>query len=109
MDEIASTLLELEVEFDDVPEQVGNGKKKYPLGRYLRRRLRARVGRDEKTPEKVQEEIQEKLRPLREIAEVNAPRGFKNFYLQTLITEAYRGKRERLEGRYNRGRKKGNL
>lgn len=109
MDEIASTLMELEVEYDDVPDAIGQGRKKYPLGRYLKKRLRTRVGRDEKTPQKILDEISEKMRPLREIAEANAPRGHKSFYLKTLITEANAGKRQRLEGRYNRARKRGNI
>lgn len=109
MDEIASTLMELEVDYDDVPDAIGMGKKKYPLGRYLKKRLRQRVGRDEKTPEKILEEISEKMRPLREIAEANAPRGHKSFYLKTLITEANAGKRQRLEGRYNRSKKRSSI
>lgn len=109
MDDIASGIMELELEFDDVPEVIRVGKRKYPLGRYLRRNLRKKLGRDEKTPETVQTEIQEKLRPLREIAEANAPRGFKSFYLKNLIIDAGEGKRIRLESKYNRGKKRSSI
>lgn len=109
MDDIASGIMELGLEFDDVPEVIAIGKKKYPLGRYLRRNLRKKLGRDEKAPETIQNEIQEKLRPLREIAEANAPRGFKTFYLKNLIIDAHEGKRLRLEGKYNRGKKRGSI
>lgn len=109
MDEVASHLMEQEYEYEDVPSALGAARKQYPLGRYLRQQLRRRVGRDPKTPESVLKEMDEKMRPLREIAEANAPRGFKSEYLKTLITEANAGKRQRLEGRYNRGRKRGNI
>lgn len=106
MDDIASGMMELELEIDDVPETVNIGKKKYPLGRYLRRNLRKKLGRDEKTPEEIQFEIQEKLQPLRKIAEANAPRGHKNFYLKNLIIDAHEGKRVRLEARHHRLKKR---
>lgn len=105
-DEIASTLMELGVEYDDVPEVTQEGKKKYPLGRYLRQQLRLRVGRDKKTPQSVLDEIDKQMQPLREIAEANSARGHKSFYLKQLIIEKGEGKRQRLEGRYNRGRKR---
>lgn len=109
MDEVASTIMELDLEFQDVPNALGNGKKHYPLGRYLQQNLRKKVGRDPKTPESVTQEIDQKLQPLRALAEANAPRGFRSFYLKTLITEASAGKRERLEGRYKRQKHRGNI
>ena len=109
MDEIASGIMELEIEYDDAPGAIGMGKKKYPIGRYLQQNLRKKLGRDPKTPESVTEEYDKKMQPLRETAAAIAPRGFKNFYIQTLLTEVNAGKRQRLEGRYKRGRKRGNL
>lgn len=109
MDEIASGIMELELEYDDAPGAVGIGKRKFPLGRYLHQNLRKKLGRDPKTPETVLAEIEKKMQPLREIADAIAPRGYKTFYLKTLITEASAGKRERLEGRYKRQRKRGSI
>lgn len=109
MDEIASTLMELGVEYDDVPDQTQEGRKKYPLGRYLRQQLRLRVGREKQTPETVLQEIDAQMQPLRELAEAHSARGHKSFYLKQLIIEKGEGKRQRLEGRYNRSKKRVNI
>lgn len=53
MHDVASTLLEhsLDTKMIDVPLSLQHGMKKLPLGRFLRRKLRTMIGRDEKTPE----------------------------------------------------------
>lgn len=52
----------------DVPETLRHGKRQMPLGRYLRRKLRVRLGRDEKCPQEVIDALQEEVRPLYEMA-----------------------------------------
>lgn len=51
-DEIASTMLShnLETSPADVPTSLRHGSRQLPLGRYLRRRLRLRIGRPENAP-----------------------------------------------------------
>jgi len=67
MDEVASTLLEhgLENQLEDVPVSLRHGTNTLPLGRYLRRRLRERIGRSPNAPEAVLERMEEDLRDLR--------------------------------------------
>lgn len=76
MDEVASTLLGLTMELEDVPTQLQHGSRKLPLGRYLRRKLRPLVGLDEATPESTIQAVQEALRPVRQAAFDNS-RSFK--------------------------------
>jgi len=52
----------------DVPSALRHGQRLLPLGRYLQKRLRVMVGRDEKAPAEVLEKYKEELRPLREAA-----------------------------------------
>lgn len=70
MDDLASTLLEhnLEKEIEDVPTHLQHGKKKLPLGRYLRRRLRARIGRDPGCPQTVFDRAKEEMQHMRATA-----------------------------------------
>lgn len=109
MDEVASTIMEHELEFDDVPTTLRHGGRQYPLGRYLRQNLRKKLGRDEKTPEAIQDEVQAKLQPLRTLAETIAPRGFKTVYFKNLIIDAGEAKRIRMEARYKRQPKRGSI
>lgn len=71
MDEIAHALLtyKLDEKLVDVPESLRHGKKLMPLGRYLRRRLRERIGRDPGCPESVLEEMAQEMRPLSRVDE----------------------------------------
>lgn len=50
----------------DVPSVLRHGKKLMPLGRYLRRKLRVMIGRDEACPQEVIDELQAEMRDLRE-------------------------------------------
>lgn len=74
MHELASTLMEHKIDdkYIDVPLALDHGKKRYPLGRYLRRKLRAYIGKEEKCPDEITEEIQKELLPMRETAFVNS-------------------------------------
>jgi len=77
----------------DVPTSIGYGNLQLPIGRYLRRKLRRYVGRDEKVPEEVLQSMAEELRPLREAA-FNSSRSF----AQALVSESD-GKRINFEAR----------
>lgn len=78
MDDVASTLLKFNLEATevDVPSTLRHGKRLWPLGRYLQRRLRKNVGKEEAAPQVVLDKIKEDLRPLREAA-FDASRSFK--------------------------------
>lgn len=64
MDDVSSTMLEFNLESRevDVPGALRHGSKLLPLDRYLRRRLRRLIGRDESTPEKALAELEEEMR-----------------------------------------------
>lgn len=70
MHDLASQLmtLNLETKLIDVPHELQHGKVKYPLGPYLRRKLRRLVGLEEATPPLARQAQKEKLRAVRETA-----------------------------------------
>lgn len=74
MDEVADSILShnLEDRLEDVPLSLRHGPSQKPLGRYLRGRLRERIGRGAKTPEIILERLEEEMRPLRESAFANS-------------------------------------
>ena len=98
MDELASTLMEhrLDEKMIDVPMTLQHGSKQWPLGRYLRRKLRARLGRDENTPWEEIQKRKDEMQPLRETA-WNDQKKLSEVYLET--TE---GKRIQIEAREKR-------
>lgn len=88
----------------DVPSQLYHGSKPWPLGRYLQRRLRKAVGRDEKTPQAVLDLQKEALSKVRSYAFENSL-SFKDTILAT-----YKGRRTNLVARHRiYSRKKGSL
>lgn len=92
MDDVASALLQYtDEELEDVPGALRHGGKLMPLGRYLRARLRARIGREVKTPEAVQKAVEEAMQPLRDFAFENSRS------LRSVVTEFYAPETERLE------------
>lgn len=98
MDDVASTLMEHGLDkSEDVPAALRHGGRLYPLGRYLRRRLRTRIGRDEKAPESVLEKARGELRPLRDLAYGYAPVGSRLFAFKNEVIKSGEGKRARLE------------
>lgn len=105
MDELASTLLTLGLDdkMIDVPMSLQHGSKKWPLGRYLRRKLRERIGRDPNTPLAVIQEQKEKMQPLREAA-FEASES-----LQKAVAEASKGKIIQVEARERRYRKRSRI
>lgn len=70
MHDLASVLLEhkLDERMIDVPTSLQHGGKKWPLNRYLRRKLREFIGRSPNAPPETLQQQTEALRPLREIA-----------------------------------------
>lgn len=70
MHDVASAFLQFNLEQSqvDVPVNLAHGKRELPLGRYLRRRLRKLVGRDEKAPAEVLAELHEKMSDVRAAA-----------------------------------------
>lgn len=59
----------------DVPVSLRHGGRQLPLGRYLRKKYRTYIGKDEKTPQVVLDQLAEELRPLQEAA-FNASKPF---------------------------------
>lgn len=70
----------------DVPLQLGEGKRKIPLDRYLRKKLRTYVGRDEKAPDFVIDQMAEEMQALRKRAEAATtdPSGRRRYYKEIL-------------------------
>lgn len=64
MSDVASTLMQFNLEKTqpDVPSALRHGGRTFPLGRYLRRRLRKECGLDEKAPQSSLLELEEKMR-----------------------------------------------
>lgn len=98
MHDLASSLMEhsLEKTLVDVPAVLAHGRTNYPLGRYLRRKLRTFIGREANAPEEALSASKERLRPLREAAFL-ASKPFK-----TAILEASEGRRIQIETHYRR-------
>jgi len=98
MDEVASTLLQHDLEqLPDVPSSLAHGGRNMPLGRYLTRRLRERVGMDPSAPESTLEAQKEKLRPLREAA--NQAPTYRKETFKNLIIDTYSAQAGRMENR----------
>lgn len=102
MDDVASTLLFQEFDREDVPSVLRHGKKMQPLGRYLRQRLRERIGRDKGVPAAVVERMANEMQPLRAFAFDNSRS------LSQVVTEFYSPETTRLEllDEFNRKGKK---
>lgn len=97
MHELASTLLELGTDnMVDVPAVLEHGTTRYPLGRYLRRKLRTFIGREANAPQEALEQYAKELHPLREAA-FNASKPLKTYILQKS-----EGKRIQIEAKYRR-------
>lgn len=79
--EIASTLLQYPDKLEemiDVPSALRTEGRKWPLGKYLRGKLREFVGRENETPPEIMEEVYKELRPLQEEAERRLAENKKN-------------------------------
>lgn len=73
MHELASTLLQhkLDERMIDVPISLQHGSKQWPLGRYLRRKLRTYIGRSPNAPDAVLQEQETELQTMRDTAWAN--------------------------------------
>jgi len=96
MDEVASTCLDYDPGVD-VPTHLRHGGRLHPLGRYLRRRLRERIGRDTKAPMEAVEAQRERLRPLREIAKSYAKAGQVELAFRNEVLNHFEGMRRKKE------------
>jgi len=98
MHELASTLLkhDMEGKLLDVPLTLRHGTHEWPLGRFLRRKLRTYIGRPANAPEEVLELQRLELQSLRETAWSNQTS------LQTEVLNASLGKRIQIEARQRR-------
>lgn len=107
MDEVASYLMEhgYDKELVDVPTTL-HGK---PIGTYLRRRLRTRIGRPKNAPPEALKQMEEKLRPLREAAQAMAPKGHKQTQFKNLIIDVNEGRTIQIEARYRRFKRRSQL
>lgn len=108
MDELASTLMQhrLDQRMIDVPTSLQHGNKKMPLGRYLRRKLRERIGRPQNAPTEIIQSLKEELHPLRQAAYDSAPKGTKEDAFRTSVITQNEGKIIQIEAREQRQRKK---
>ena len=95
MFEVASGLMDYALEDTqlDVPGALRHGAKERPIGRYLQKKLRSMVGKDEEVPEEILQQIEAELSVLRESA-FNNSRSFAKE-----IADAGKAKRARLEAR----------
>lgn len=94
----------------DVPTALHYGKSPLPLGRYLRKRLRLELGRDEKCPEVVLQAYQQQMRELCKTAlkkpkikasyEKNRKGVFKKDAVRNILVDYYAHKRNTLVARY---------
>jgi len=98
MHELASTLMQhkLDEKMIDVPLALQHGTHQWPLGRYLRRKLRTFIGRDANAPEAVLQLQAEELQTLRETAWTNQTS------LTTEVLEASLGRRIQIEAKHRR-------
>lgn len=98
MHELASTLLQhkLDEKMIDVPIALQHGTHQWPLGRYLRRKLRTLIGRPANAPKEVMEIQKEELQTLRKTAWSNQTS------LKTEILNKSEGKRIQIYARQRR-------
>jgi len=98
MHELASTLLQhkLDEKMIDVPVSLQHGSKKWPLGRFLRRKLRTFIGKEINAPEAVLQSQSEELQALRSTAWANQTS------VKTEILNKSLGRRIQINARYRR-------
>lgn len=115
MDDVASVYLQLNLDKTeaDVPVSLRHGPKLLPLGRYLRRQLRKRIGRDEATPPEVLEALQQELSSVHQAAvDVTSAPGMarlRSLVYRDMLVDASKGKVARLEARARIFKKRGNI
>lgn len=94
----------------DVPSTLRHGKKEMPLGRYLRRKLRVELGRDEKCPDQILEALQAEMHPLLQVATEATSHPtmarFRKEVIRNLIIDANIGLSWKIQGEEARNRKR---
>lgn len=106
MHDVASALMEhnLDEKMLDVPLSLSHGTTKLPLGRFLRRKLRTLIGRDEKQPIGLPPTIFDtQLQIMRKTAFDNSSP------IKAEILKASLGRRIQIEAKHNRNSKKSTL
>lgn len=105
--EIADVLmsLDLDVSEADVPSALRHGKRIWPLGRYLRSRLRLMIGKEATCPDEVLQEVASKLLPLRLAARASS----ENPSFKAQVVEAFAQDVLNLETRNKIFRKRSDL
>lgn len=93
MDDVASTLLEHDYKAPDVPTALTHGQKRWPLGRYLRRRLRTRIGLPAHAPKETMDQLADQMSGMLEKARAYAPKGQVLFTFKQEVINAGEGKR----------------
>lgn len=75
--EVASTFMKFNLDQTeaDVPSALRHGSRLLPLGRFLKRKLRTMVGKDEKAPQAVLDQIQAEVLPLWDAAIASTYKG----------------------------------
>lgn len=111
MDEVASTLLEHQLDrvINDVPNQLAHSGRPRPLGRYLTRRLRERIGMAPEPPQATLRENQERLQPMRDLARQISPLKGYTETLKNVIIDAHEGRFNRLVARQQFTKKRGTI
>lgn len=107
IEDVASTMLQYGLDKPEhLPSVLQHGKKRWPLGRYLRNRLRERLGISKEEMNAYTSAVsEEKLRALRENSQ-NAPAGFRQFAFKQAIIDASLGRRIQIEARQARSKRK---
>lgn len=92
-DEVADVLLKHRLDQPQyVPQSLAHGKHQLPIGRYIRNRVRERIGvSKEEMARFVKENENEEVRKMREIAFENAPPGSKAFAFKQALIEHNQG------------------
>lgn len=82
--EVADAMLryELDDKLPDVPVALRHGAKELPLGRYLRRKLRSMVGKDEKISQEAWYELQKEMLALRQAALADKAISFREYLIE---------------------------
>jgi len=101
--EVASSLMQHEIDTEDVPNVLRHGRAVYPLGRYLKGKLREHLGREKEVPTSVKNKMDQEMQPMRAYAFANSLR------LKDVVKEAYHGQTLQAEKRFALKRKKGSI
>lgn len=94
MDDVADTVLQFNLHTmqGDVPSSLQHGKKLLPLGRYLRKQLRLRVGMDAKAPEifnkAYEQEILQIVRDYTGIDPLSVPVELRKYFIKNALVDA---------------------